>query len=114
VNPGNIFTQLVIDYWYKAMLVICTALLILSLVAEIKVIGNLALMELATGGILLSIGEWINHPFQQKIVRNPYGCIIGNITSKNRQPTATGNLFDICGFILIALGAFEVYKVLHL
>jgi hypothetical protein len=110
----NPLSNLKIDYWYKAMLAFFSVLLILGLTVDIKVIGNLAIIEFAAGGILISIGEWINHPLQTKLVQNhPTLAVTGILTSHNRSPNLLGSLFDILGFILIVLGAVKAYGVIH-
>ena len=110
MKPGNPLSQLIIDYWYKAMLVICFVLFVVSLTQDVHVITNAALMLLSSGGMFVSIGEWINHPLQTRIARAPYG--FSHISSYRRLPSILGNLFDILGLILICLGFLHIYRAL--
>ncbi len=109
MKPGNPLSQLIIDYWYKAMLVFCTFLLTLALTVPLQGVSNTAVQLIALGGIFFSIGEWINHPRHTGLYLP--GPSIHNglkMTDFNREPQLLGNLFDILGFVLICLGAWKI------
>ena len=102
----NPMEKLVIDAWYKATLALSSLLLILSLVVEIRVVGNQALAAFSLGTVLLSIGEWINHPLQVKTwkpVANE--GMIYKLISTNRAPSRLGTLFNLLGAAFLCLGA---------
>ncbi|WP_141229392.1 hypothetical protein [Cellvibrio mixtus] len=64
---SNPLQGLKIDYWYKAVLVISTALLIISLTVPLQGVSNSVVALICVGSILIGLGEWINHPYQEKI-----------------------------------------------
>lgn len=115
LKPDFPLSQLIIDYWYKAMLIISFTLFIMACVMDIAVIGNASLMLLSAGGMFVSFGEWINHPLQTHIWVP--GAVVhqgAKLTSYNRQPQLLGSLFDILGFILISLGFWQLIKHINL
>ena len=107
----NPLSNLKIDYWYKAVVVLAAFLLVISLTVELIDIENTLAQLICLGVLLIGIGEWINHPLQTEIVppntyRNaPTG---GVITGYNRQGSLLGICFDILGFIFIAIGVCKL------
>jgi len=111
INP---YKNFIIDYWYKAMLVFCSALLMLALTVDMKVVSNLAMIELALGGVFVSFGEWINHPYQEWLLPSKMGeGFVGKMSHRNRNSSRLGNLFNILGFIFLVLGCVDIYSALH-
>ena len=106
----NPLSNLKIDYWYKAVVVLSALLLVLSLTVELKGIENALAQLLFLGVLLIGIGEWINHPLQTQIVpRDAYYAPGGAIlTSYKRNASLLGICFDILGFSFIAIGVYKL------
>ncbi len=100
----NPLLKLKIDYWYKAILVTASCVLVLSLTVELKDIRNSVVQILSLGFLFWGLGEWINHPYQEKI------GIGFKISGHPRNGSAAGYFFDILGFGFIIIG---IWKVLH-
>jgi hypothetical protein len=99
----NPLSNLVVDYWYKAIVVVSTCCLLLALTVKTYGIDNKTALLLSTGFLFIGIGEWVNHPLQTGLMHHPiHGT--GKTTSYNRSPKLTGNLFDILGFLIICIG----------
>ena len=64
---SNPLQALKIDYWYKAVLVICSALLLVCLTVPLQGVSNPIASMICIGGIFIGLGEWINHPLQTKV-----------------------------------------------
>lgn len=95
----NPLSNLKIDYWYKALLVVGACVLLVSLSVEMKGIKNSVVQLISLGAICIGFGEWINHPFQAAI---GIGYKISGYPRKNKLG---GNLFDLLGLFMI-LGGF--------
>ena len=99
---SNPLQSLKIDYWYKAVLVISTALLIISLTVPLQGVENSYASLICIGCLLLSLGEWINHPLQTKV---------GNgfkITGYPRKFNFIGTIFVLAGLYLGGYGAYLI------
>jgi len=64
---SNPLQNLKIDYWYKAILVIATATLLLALTVELKSVENSVVQLFSIAAILIGCGEWVNHPLKTVI-----------------------------------------------
>ena len=108
----NPLSNLKIDYWYKAFIVIGSAFFITSLTIELKgTITNDIGQLLSSGLVFWGTGEWINHPRQCRLIPpgNPYLLPSGSkIIGHNRQSSISGTLFDILSFILIGTGLYKL------
>lgn len=96
---SELMRALVIDRWYKALLVISVGLLILGLTVPLQVPNKVVLL-CALGGLLHSLGQWINHPYQERI---------GNgfkITGTMRDSCWPGLALEVAGLVLCAWGVW--------
>lgn len=100
---SNPLSNLKIDYWYKALLVIASCTLIVSLSIEMKGVANCVVQLISLGAVFIGIGEWINHPLQTGIVPG------FKITSYNRVNKFGGNAFDLLGIICIVTGIMNIF-----
>lgn len=98
----NPLAKLKIDYWYKAVLVIATSVLIISLTVELKSVENNIVQLLSLGGIFCGLGEWINHPLQVKVGPN------FKISGYPRKHRLGGYLFDLAGIVFIVIGLIKL------
>lgn len=102
---SNPLSNLAIDYWYKAVLVIATCVLIAALSVEMQGVENNVVQLLAMGLILVGLGEWINHPLQVSIAP------AYKITSYRRSSSFGGNLLDLIGVVLMVIGFVQMRSV---
>jgi hypothetical protein len=99
----NPLSNLQIDTWYKGIIIIAAAALIVLLTVDKPAIALVAL-----GFLLIGIGEWINHPTRYAY-RSPTFTEPGMmIESTARQPTLFGWIVDAIGLGLIGLGAYRL------
>jgi len=101
---SNPLESLKLDYWYKALLAMCSVLLIVSLTVPLQGINNNVAQLLSLGGIFIGLGEWINHPLQERI--GPGFKVSGHPW----RFTLLGTGFDLVGLACIWYG---VYKLTH-
>lgn len=100
----NPLSKLVLDYWYKVIILVCILVFLLSgagLLPNLPVIPT-ALISL--GGFFLGLGEWINHPLQVGLVYR------FKITRYRRYPSFAGQLFDLLGLALIGYGLYRIFQ----
>jgi len=100
---SNPLGNLAIDYWYKALLVIGTCVLIASLSTEMKGVENCVVQLISLGGIFIGLGEWVNHPLQEVLVPR------GKLTGYPRKNKAGGNALDTLGVILVIIGVVKIF-----
>lgn len=96
----NPLSNLVIDYWYKAVIVIGTVALLISMTVETHGISNRAAQLLSLGAIFVGCGEWINHPLQESV---GYGFKLSGYPRKNKLG---GNLLNLIGVGLVGYGIY--------
>ncbi len=97
------------DYWYKAVLVVGIGFLVLSLTVEFQNVENGHVALTSLGASLIGLGEWINHPFQTKIV-SPSEAYPGwgKLTGHPRRNTLLGNLFLLIGLVALGIGVYRL------
>jgi len=101
---SNPLQGLKVDYWYKAVLVIATVSLLASLTVPLQDVSNSIVAEISIGGILIGLGEWINHPYQEQIGN---GFMISGHPRKN---SILGVVFVICGITITACGIYRLFQ----
>jgi hypothetical protein len=100
----NPLQALVVDSWYKAIIVVSVVFLLVAITVDLKGVENRTVMLLSFGAFFVGIGEWINHPLQVRVIPG------AKITSHNRLPGLLGSLFDVLGFLLVCLGVYPLFK----
>lgn len=106
----NPLANLKIDCWYKALVVIATALLLLSLTIDLIGIDNTIVQLLSLGLLLIGVGEWINYPLKTASVRpNVFAPSGGKITGYNKRSVLLGILFVLLGVIIICIGILKIF-----
>jgi hypothetical protein len=106
----NPLEKLVIDYWYKAVVVASIFILIISLTVNLVAIDNTVVQLISIGAFFIGIGEWINHPLQTRLMPASVLYPAGKITGNPRNPSFTGILFDILGCLLVGIGIYKLFS----
>jgi hypothetical protein len=86
-----------ITAWYKALLAIAAACLIIVLATQ-----RFDLVIFFGGWVLFGIGEWINHPKRVSLQKTQAGQ--AKVTDVSREASWSGRIFEIAGVLLILLG----------
>jgi hypothetical protein len=100
---GELMKGLAIDYWYKALLVVSVGVMILALTVPLQV-PNVSVLLIAAGGFVHSLGQWINHPYQERI------GVGFKISSHNRQASIGGVALEIAGVLLACAGVWVLVR----
>lgn len=95
----NILSNLKLDQYFKVILAVSAATLLLSLTVPLMISNSLVIM-VSIGSLLIGLGEWCNS-VPETTVTAQY-----RITVRNRQNTKLGNGINILGFIVIAVGIY--------
>lgn len=101
---NNPLQSLALDYWYKAVLAISTALLIVSLTVPLQGVRNDIAQLLCLGGIFVGLGEWVNHPLQESIGAG------FKLSGHPRRSSFLGTVLDLLGLACIGYG---LYRLIH-
>lgn len=98
----EVFKDLKLDVWYRAVVYIGGVVLIFSFFVEVRGITNIQLQLLAGGFFLIGLGEWKNHIRKSMITpSNVYTGSSAFVTGIIRQPNIIGVLIEIIGLSLI-------------
>ncbi|WP_186137940.1 hypothetical protein [Burkholderia gladioli] len=108
VNFPDFLKNFALDYWYKMLIAASIFFMVIALTVKIYAVPNAALFLLATGGFLIGMGEWVNHPYQERINLD-HGF---KVTGHPRRPRIGGVTLDFVGAILLAIGAVKAILVL--
>jgi hypothetical protein len=109
----DFFKELKVDSWYKAIVYIGGAALLVSFFTDVKGITNIQLQLLAGGFFFLGIGEWKNHKKLTTIKPpNAYTGPAAYITYTLWKPDIIGLLFDLTGIALAIMGFVNIVKTL--
>ncbi len=91
------------EHWYKAVL---AAGVILAGAAV--AVGHNPLLICGLGLVFWGVGEFINHPYQQRLVLNDYGGVQATISGHPWSPKPLGIALDIVGAILLLIGVVKI------
>lgn len=106
---SSFLRALVLDYWYKLMIAIAFTCLILSLTVNLVGVDNNAVQLISLGCIFWGIGEWINHPLQQTLVKAAGGFPVGKTSGHPRNGSIPGYFFDLVGLAILGLGIYKLF-----
>ncbi|RKR02626.1 hypothetical protein C7446_2344 [Kushneria sinocarnis] len=105
----NPFRSLKIDEWYKAMLALSTIFLLISLTVPLQAISHdavNAVQLISLAGVLISLGEWINHPLQTIVGEHMGRMWHGEGHLRRNSPA--GLAFDLIGACVLVVGLFKM------
>lgn len=85
-----------LDQWWKGMLVAGVAVVGIGGVGAEPIA-----LAAGLGLVFIGIGEWINHPYQERLILNDYRVPTHKISGHSRSPKLIGILFDGVGAILL-------------
>lgn len=91
------------DKWYKAA--VYAAVPIFGIGAFGQERGTIAF---AVGVLLLGLGEWINHPYREKLQLNDYGVVVAKLMGEGRENKLFGVLLDVIGAAFIAMALWRL------
>ena len=98
----EVFKDLKLDVWYRAIVYIGGVILICSFFFEVQGISNAQLQLLSGGVFIIGLGEWKNHKTESFIKPpNAYTGPAAYISTTIRRLDAFGITLDVIGIILI-------------
>ena len=100
---SDVLKNLTLEYWYKALLAISFAILIVALTIPLQV-SNKAVAVLAVAGGAIGFGEWLNHPYREAVDLRAGFKISGHM----RNNCLLGVALDIVGAALFCLGVYRL------
>lgn len=103
----SLLSKLKLEHWWHVVTAISAALLGLSLTVPMVGVENATVQLASLGGLLLGIGEWMNHPVQEELVPPEPGRPWGKLTGHPYSPCVAGVLLDIAA---LACFAYAVYR----
>ena len=78
---------------------------------EIKNININGLRLSCLGFLLISLGELINHPYQEIILpRNPWNGTLEKVVGHPRNNKPLGILLWIVGLVILGIGIFKLWS----
>jgi hypothetical protein len=105
------FKGLVLDRWYKVLILVSGSLLLVSFFKETKGITNVQLQLLSAGALLIGLGEWKNHKVASYIKPPNFYTGPGAVISYPvREADLVGVLLDLAGAALVARGAWSLWR----
>lgn len=105
----DFFKNLALDAWYKALVYVGGAGLLLAFFVDARGVSNTDLQILLGGVFLLGLGEWKNNKIKSWI--KPPNVYTGPtlwIDEPIRKPDVLGLLLDGFGIALIILGLYRI------
>ncbi len=104
----NPLSKLVLDYWYKALMVVSVVVFLSAGAGLLREFPTVPTATISLGGFFIGIGEWINHPLQTALMRATASFPGGVLSGHRRSPKPTGVAFDILGTVLICIGIYRL------
>lgn len=107
----NPLEHLKIDSWYKVPAAVGAALVVASVVFDVKFTDNITIFFLGLGSFLLGLGEWMNHPYKSALFTS-YGNP-GVLKSHSRDNCVGGCILLLLGCASIAYAAYRAYRLIQ-
>lgn len=89
--------------WYIAL--VAAGALIASASATVR---NDAALLVGLGLLLVGVGEFMNHPFRERVQVDDFGRPIFKISGRGRSPKFVGLAIDVIGVTLVGLGLYRI------
>jgi hypothetical protein len=106
----NPLSKLDLDYWYKVLMVVSVAILILAGTGVLKAFPTVPTALISLGCFFIGLGEWQNHPLQTGFLPPTAYHPGGVLTSHPRHSNAVGTFFLVLGLILAAVGVYKCFR----
>ncbi len=111
MDATQLFKNLALDTWYKALMYVGGAVFVASLFVDVKGLTNSQLQLLSGGAFLVGLGEWKKHKERSWIKPpNAYTGPAALITETVRLPDFSGTLLGILGIALIVFGIVRILR----
>lgn len=98
----NPISKLALDHWYQVLMAGGLAVFLLAAGGLLPVLPAQPALLVSLGTFFFGLGEWINHPLQERIGYN------FKITGHPRNASLGGVAFDLLGIVLIAIGLWKL------
>jgi hypothetical protein len=106
---NNPLSQLALDYWYKVILAAGTFVFLLNGAGLLPAYPTATTACISAGFFFWGLGEWINHPYQERLVLDAFDRVEAKISGRPRKANTLGSIFDIAGFILMGAGIIKLF-----
>lgn len=106
---NNPLSKLVLDYWYKVLMVVGIVVFILSGTGLLKAFPTVPTSLIFLGIFWVGLGEWVNHPLKTSLQPRNISFPGGVLTGHPRNPKIIGVTFDFIGGALIIFGGYKYF-----
>jgi hypothetical protein len=106
----NPLAKLALDYWYQVLMVVSIFIFALTGAGLLPAFPTIPAALISLGSFFISLGEWINHPLQTRIIPQTTHSPAGIATSHPRNNTPTGITFVLLGFCLAGFGTYKMFS----
>ena len=112
MSDPNPVRNLKIDEWYKALIPLGSALMIISLIFTIEEFSRKELFVLGSGLVLIGLGEWKNERFSTDFVTQSAFNPFIHVTQKFRGNDKLGVPLEIIGIIAVIVSILDIFNVI--
>lgn len=103
-DMGDMFSGLKLEHWWHAFTVVGGAGLVAATAATIKGLPQRDAILLCLGLFLFGIGQWINHPVEERV--NPMLQL--KITAYHRRPGKLGRTLEAVAVVLFSVAVVRL------
>lgn len=114
MSDPNPIKNLKIDEWYKVLIPIGGALMIVSLVFTFTEFTRKEMFVLGGGLLLIAIGEWKNERFATQFVDQTVFNPFIRITQKFRGNDKVGVPLEILGIIAVIISLLDIFDIIQI
>lgn len=105
----KLLSNLVLDYWYKVLMAVGILVFISTASGLLPKLPTAPSLLISMGVFFWGLGEWINHPLQTGLMPATAYMPAGVVTSHPRNVRPIGVIFDLVGFVLLAVGLYRLF-----
>jgi hypothetical protein len=91
------------EHWYKALMAAGVALGVAAVA-----VGHTPLLIIAIGMVLFGLGEFTNHPYQERVMLDGFGRPHAKVSGHPRRVGTLGIILDVGGACLVIWGIIRV------
>ncbi len=107
-DVDNPLSKLELDYWYKVLMAVGFFVFLLSGLGLLSAFPLAPTVCISSGMFFIGLGEWINHPLQEKLMEATQYFPAGKITGYPRNNRFSGVFFVFIGLVIIFYGIYKL------
>ncbi len=112
MNVADVFKNLLIDTWYKAVMYLGGGIFATSLFLPVHGLTSQQVQLISSGAFFIGMGEWKSHkPYSFVTPPNAYRGGAAVVSGVSRKPDLLSWIFSLVGAMLLLFGIWKIFHI---